>query len=251
MIGFDCKSLYELKKVSKLHLTEISPNNTFNVFLAMLEVLNENKTNVDHVINDVKFTAFIQKIILAIMNASPPTETIYKILQKAISLDPLIVEANIQSIIEYSLLADNSEHNRTYAKFFITVFEIYEKLHRIPNFISKLIPTVKAVLEGTHFIKEELNFRGDKEVCKLNVSNLKVDEIFPIDVIEYFGTCVTTLASWQIINLFKTLLFHLNSAVEELQNNTEPGKVSTTILISIIIHNYYRCKFCVVYGNIE
>jgi hypothetical protein len=43
-------------------------------------------------------------------------------------------------------------------------------------------------------------------------------------VLNYFTNCIVNLLNWQVINLFKTIVYHFKKAVEELSEVREGRK---------------------------
>ncbi|CAH0548101.1 unnamed protein product [Brassicogethes aeneus] len=219
IIGYDVKELYGLKKVSKLSLPSTTITKSNEIFLELLSVLCKHSDSNDFKVNEVTITDLLQKMLVTFMGLTNANSNIYQIFLRVITFNPLIIESIIKPIIVFSMLAENSNHKNDYIQFLTAVFEVFSKLHRTQNFIAKLVPTIKAALEGEQFVKSEINFAGTLDVSKNQDVDFKIENILPQEVLEYFKQCVANLASWQVMNLFKTLLFHLNAAVEELQNN--------------------------------
>ncbi|RZC42407.1 uncharacterized protein BDFB_000322, partial [Asbolus verrucosus] len=97
-----------------------------------------------------------------------------------------------------------------------------------------MIPTLKSGIENPQLNETVYAFKGSLENHEIN-SEYNVDDILPKTVLKYFTNCIINLASWQVINLFKTLLYHLSKSVEELPElKGENGKLVYIEILSTL-----------------
>lgn len=221
--GFNLKDKLILSRTTKLDLPklELSLIKSQEVILVLLDVLNENKNDLNFEINNVKFTVFIRNIVKQFLFLNTPSSTCYNIFLKAVSIDPLLIEPIIDDIIIYAMISDNHEHKELYELFIINIFDIYSKLRRVENFISKMVHTLNAYFNGYRkALTEVYKFNGEIDTeCAVNEGKHKVDGIFTEKILQHFSKCICNLASWQVINVFKTLLHQLRQILDDIDKN--------------------------------
>ncbi|XP_018577936.1 uncharacterized protein LOC108916212 [Anoplophora glabripennis] len=222
--GFNLKDKLILAKTTKLDLpkSELSLIKSQEIILVLLEVLSENKNDLNIKINDVTFTEFIRNILKQLLYFNTPSTTSYKIFLKSIAIDPLSIEPITDDIIIYTMISDKHKHSEYYEIFNINIFDIYSKLRRIEHFISKMVHTLNNYFNGQRKILEEVyKFNGeiDSEEVIMEGENIKTDHIFTEKILQQFSRCICNLASWQIINVFKTLLHQLHQILNDIDKN--------------------------------
>lgn len=181
----------------------------------LLSVLTTTKNTLNCSVKDITFTDTLRKITittLQLTDKSCMNDTL-KILSNIVAVDPLVIEPIISEILVLIMLSDHSEHQLCYDQLMVSVFEVFAKLHRIQSLISKMVPALKAGLDGT-FKSDNLTY--DFQSINDKESALRIEDILSKPVLSYFADCITTLASWQVMNLFKTFMFHLNAALETI-----------------------------------
>lgn len=217
-IGFNVNehfNLVQIKSSSGLYL-----DRSLGVLLQLFEVLTTIKTETTTPIQEIPFIEFIRNLLKSVIALTKfPNENCYQIFLRAIQIDPLIIEPMITEILIYIMLNDNSKNAKQYETLMIKIFEVFSKLHRIQNLISKMIPTLKSGFENRQLGDGIYKFRGENNDFILNKTDYNASNMLPESVLNYFTNCVTTLASWQVMNLFKTLLHHLDQSVEGLPKN--------------------------------
>lgn len=219
MMGIELKETFNLPKM-KYSVAVINVNQSLQIIKHLSDILSTMKIDLEHEVNNVTFSAFIKNVCRSIMvETKTPHRHCYRICINFIQISPLLVECVIDEIIIYFMLNDNSENAKDYEDLLLKVFETYNRLHRIQSLIYKIIMLLSS--------KIDKNAMDSSYVFKIDVGTprkeqpLSVDNILPLSVLNYFVECIIYLASWQTINLFKTLLFHLDKAVEDLNDNTE------------------------------
>lgn len=182
----------------------------------LLSVLTTNKNNLNFPIQGVTLTETLRKIIIKTLQLTDKScmRVSLEILSNVIAINPLVIEPIISEILVIVMLSDHSEHQFHYNSLLVAIFEVFAKLHRIQSLISKMIPALKSALEGS-FKSDNLTYNfqniNDKESVELHVTDILSEPI-----LSYFSDCVTSLVGWQVMNLFKTFIFHLNAAVDNI-----------------------------------
>lgn len=220
MMGIELKEIFDMRKI-KYSVTAINVNQSLKIIKHLSDILPTTKIELEHEINSITFSTFIKNVCRSIMaETKVPHRYSYKICINFIQISPLLVESVIDDIIMYFMLNDNSENAKDYNDLLLKVFETYNKLHRIQSLISKMIMVISTKIDENTMENSSYKFKIDVGMPRKQ-RPLSVDNILPISVLNYFVECIIYLASWQTINLFKTLLFHLDNAVENLKDYTE------------------------------
>lgn len=222
IIGFNTNLCNGSHKKS-LKNTEINLNKSLKILEHILQTINDSKCDLEHKIKETTFSDLIQNLLKSIIFCSKPSSISYNIFNAVIAINPLIIEAIINEIIVYSMLNDNKNQLNEYEQLLISIFDVFAKLHRIPNFIAKAIPTIKSALHGEKFFSEVYKFRAEQNEIE-ECDDLNSDSILPENVLKSFTKCITNLASWQTINLLKTIVHHFNLAVDDIPNIEEGTK---------------------------
>lgn len=212
MLGFN------LSDILALHCDEKETDYHFDKSLAVVvtifQTLATYKNELSLKINEIEFSQVIEMVISSIISITGvPSDISLKIIYYCIDIDPLIIDKMISEILEYLLLPKNC-CKLEYIQLFTLIFKVFAKLHRIQNLISKMLPVFKRQLGNTLTSKpNKIQFNGIVHQQHLT-HEYDIENIFPNEVLSAFVDCVGNLASWQVINLFKTFLFHLSSSIE-------------------------------------
>lgn len=220
MIGFELKETFNIHKLV-YSVTALNIDQSLRIVNHLSDILSTMKIELGHEVNNVTFSTFLRNLCRSIMvETRVPHRYSYTICVNFIQISPLIVESVIDELIVYFMLNDNSENIKQYEVLLLKIFETYNKLHRIQNLISKMIMVISSEVNKNTLVSSSYKFKIDVELLQKQYS-LSVDSMLPISVLNYFVESIIYLASWQTFNLFKTLLFHLDKAVENLNNNIE------------------------------
>ncbi|KAJ8922237.1 hypothetical protein NQ315_004174 [Exocentrus adspersus] len=254
MIGFDLKDELVLSSpnIAALDLpkSELSLIKTQEILLVLFDVLSENNNDLDFEVNKVTFTAFIGNILKQLLYLGKPSNTSYKIFMKATDVDPLLIEPITESIIIYAVRDGHKQENQ-YEAFIIHIFRIFSKLRRIENFISKIVNTLYYYFMGSNKVLEEVYaFNGEIDIGGVSLEKEKIsaEDIFTDGILQHFSECICNLASWQIINVFKTLLFHMRQTLNEIDKNdyAENLMENVSVLLSTFLCSLRNTKRMVV-----
>lgn len=227
-LGFDVAKYFNVSKSKKNSNKNLSLNKSIEILSELCDILIHSTCELNAKVNEKSFTEFLQILTHTIIELTKhPNENAYSFLNYVIILDPLIMEKNINKILTYSMLKTNINLNTQYELFLVELFKVFAKLHRIPNLIAKMIPVLKTIPKEDSSISI-FEFKGSIE--DFQTTEL-IKNLIPNAVLNYFTECITTLASWQVINLFKTLIFHLGAVINSDLQNTEEGKLKIFILL--------------------
>lgn len=215
--------------VSNIVNTECNIHTSLLILEEVLAVLTNNGVLLKSKINDVSFGDCLQSLCTSIFTAFPhPNPTVYKLLKSCLAINPLLAEKIIDNLLFYTMITDNSQHQEEYESFLVVIVGIFSKLHRIQNFTSKLLQVMKMASEkSAPEIVAGLVFAGSCEDVPKRKMMYEVNKVLPSGVLCCFTNCVVTLASWQAINVFKSLLFHLNDAFSIIHTLPKGKKFST------------------------
>lgn len=230
-LGFAIADSFKLRNISKILISDPVLSKSLEILQTLLYVLTKNKIALDCSVNEITFSSFLQNIALCVINVSEKSnKTSLKILGHCIEINPLVAEPLINEILTFLMLSNNSAFQSNYENLIINIFEVFTKLHRIQNLISKMLPAIKAGLDGTFTSSNSAyEFRGVNDLeGKESDKSVDVTEMLPDSLLSCFSKCITNLASWQVMNLFKTFIYHLDTAVKDLNN----GK------LKIMLHIY-------------
>ncbi|XP_028150875.1 uncharacterized protein LOC114344224 [Diabrotica virgifera virgifera] len=196
MTGFDFKDVLSLTGVmfkSELEVTERSQR----IFLELLDVLEETKLDLRSKIGEVTVTDLLKSIITNSILCYTPSTLNYQLLKKIVILDPTLTQTLTEEILQYIVLANNEGQAEDYELLMLEIFDTFSKLHRIENLVSKII----SVLNNYFDAKTEESF------------DLKTENVLTKKILDSFSRNIESLASWQVINVFKTFLFSLKKLV--------------------------------------
>lgn len=246
IIGFNLNEILIFFKITKLIIPEadLSLNQSQEILLAVLEVLTDIKTDLKCTIKEVCFSDFLKNLLIEVLQFNSPSVTSYKIIIKILAIEPLLVQSLTEETIRYAMLADNTGYCKEYNDLIISIFDTYLRLHRIESLVSKM---VEALSSGLHVqntpIKPLYVFRGKIDITENEIKpDYEVGKILTKEILECFSKCICHLASWQVINVFKTLLHFLNQVLENI-DNTENGKWNAHFGIPSRIKRVSICCF--------
>lgn len=226
IMGFDFSQRFPHK--NKILNKNVSINKSMEILPDIFLVMSQNDNSLDTKLNEVIFSNFIQEFSKSILSIALSNNfNCINFLKYALKLNPLMVEPLLKDIFTYLLVVDKNGSNN-FEELIQLIFQIFAKLHRIQNFIAKLVPSLKSVLVDKVIEVETIyNFYGSthckEEINKINF--LKLEDDFLTPILKNFTKCILPLASWQVTNLFKTLLFHLEDVVNTNFNDVIKGKL--------------------------
>lgn len=212
--GFEVSDYFKLVSVPNIANTECNIQTSLSILAEVLAVLTNNGVVLNSSVNDVSFGDCLQSLCTSIFAAFPhPNPTVYKLLKSCLAINPLLAEKIVDNLLFYTMITDNSQHQEEYESFLAVIVEIFSKLHRIQNLTSKLLRVMKMAAEkSAPEVVAGIVFAGSCEDAPKRKMVCEVNKVLPSGVLCSFTNCVVALASWQAINVFKTLLFHLSDA---------------------------------------
>lgn len=196
----------------KLHTPQLSQ--TLNTILELLDVLSGKNYQDCHIPDRIFLSEFLRNLIKSLTTLSP---VVLHIILKCIAINPLIIEPIASNLVVFIMTHNHSEFKNDCEQVIVAIFEVFSKLHRVENFIAKLIPALKSVLVCQGFTSSavyEIKAEPDLPIAE-QLTEYKVQEMFTHTILDYISACLIGLASWQVINVFKSLLHHFKNVVEE------------------------------------
>ncbi|XP_060520542.1 uncharacterized protein LOC132698480 isoform X2 [Cylas formicarius] len=214
LIGFDLKLNFELEQVPKLK-TQFDFTKSLEIYLGLLEVLNPT-TLIDVELEKVNINDFLRNILKSLIFFNIHTSTVYQIFSKTVEISPLVIEPIAGEVVRFIMLANNERVMEDYENLVISTFNIFAKLHRTEKFVAKMIQALgKPPFEQETPPKQIYGFLKILNFEKPANINLCASTIFSERILQCFTNCIYELASWQVVNLLKTLCYHLKIAVEQ------------------------------------
>ena len=222
-IGFDLSKRFDLCDF-KLRDVDASFQQSLHILSDVLEILSRNKPQTDFKVNEISFTDFLKNMVLTIIHLSETTnKNIINIINTVSIIEPKLIETLIVDIVQHTMLTDNASFFNEYEKLMLNIFEIFSKLHRVQNFISRILSTLKDVLyERAAVAESPYKFLGVIEGSEF-IFETDVRKILPESVLMCYTGCITSLASWQVVNMFKTFLFYLGDTTSKSVQNIARG----------------------------
>ncbi|XP_050298879.1 uncharacterized protein LOC126737851 [Anthonomus grandis grandis] len=174
---------------------------------------------VECTLGNTSFTEYLRNILKFIISTNVLNVTVFKIILACIQINPLSIEPIATTLFVHLVSRYSEEYQHLYEDTIKAIFEVFGKLHRLENFVAKIIPAIKNLKidvesSGTY------TFGGEQD---LEISTMKLSPISKIlsrPILDFFAKCLNNLASWQTINMFKTLLFHLREVVTGFSKDT-------------------------------
>lgn len=215
LLQFDVSEDFAIKAPFK-RKPSIQLSKSLQVLLGLLDTLSA-RNFADCTVAKVSLTEFLRKILKSLMALNILNSTAFEIILKCILINPLVIEPLTSSLAVFVMLKNHQKSEALYEKVVIAIFEVFAKLHRVENLVSKLIPALKAsyVCQSEADEAQLFEFKGERDVTTLPQEIVPVEEVFTENILAYFTSCLIQLASWQVINVFKTMLHHLKNTVEE------------------------------------
>ncbi|KRT80526.1 hypothetical protein AMK59_8762, partial [Oryctes borbonicus] len=227
VIGFDVSEKFNLYVSAKFQRLK-SFDKSLTAALVIFKLLTNFKIELDLKIGEISFSEFIKIVVFLLMNTGTPNKLAIEIIYCCLNIDPLVIDSVISEVLEYLLFSRN-DCKTEYIQLLKTIFKIFVKLHRVQNFISKMFAVLKRLAdEETTTAERKVSFNAD------------IESMFPQEVISCFSDCVTLIASWQVMNLFKTFLHHLKMTVDDdLQNIMDDERK----LVYVEATGIFLCEF--------
>lgn len=243
IIGFDLNQKVLYFKVSKLTIPneDISLKQSQEILLSIVEVMTELKIDLKCSIKDLTLSDFLKNLLVEFLYFNNPSVASYKIFTKILTIDPVVIQSLTEETLCFAMLADNTDHCKEYNDLILFIFDTYVRLHRVESLVSKM---VEALNNGLHGQVTKINslymFRGsvDTVICK-TLPDFNVEDILTKEILECFSKSICQLASWQVINVFKTLLHYLNEVLENI-NNADNGKMLVFSLMLLELIHIFR-----------
>lgn len=222
IIGFDLNEKMIFFKASKLKIAsdDISLTKSQEILLAVLEVLKDSKIDLKCTLKDTTFSDFLKNLLIEFLYFNNPSINSYKIFIRILSIEPLLIQSLTEETVCYAMLVDNTNKCKEYNNLILSIFDTYARLHRIESLVSKM---VEALNNGLHGHSSKINslyvFNGvlDAPNCEKTV-DLQVERILSKEILDSFSKSICQLASWQVINVFKTLLHFLNQVLANIDH---------------------------------
>lgn len=219
LIGFDLSDKLISSKVN-IPSDKLSLKQSQDILLVLLEVLTEIKTDMDCTVKELSFRDFLKNLLIEFLHFDNPSITSYKIFIKILSIEPILIQYLTEETLCYAMLANNEDSYNEYNNLIKSIFEIYVRLHRVEGLVSKMIEGLNNGLHGKITkINSMYKFRGTFDV---NISNkrsdFQVENILTVEILESFSKSLLELASWQIVNVFKTLLHFLEQVLKNIDD---------------------------------
>lgn len=222
---------------------DLDENSVRQIYLQNIKYLAEYNVNLNITYSDVtndaskseskrSFVAFLQSVTLNLLltDASLNASSLL-IIKSVIALDPAIFEPNISKIlpaimVQKKINQEDCDMVTMYNSVMKKILEIQFKLSRGPDFLPKLLPSLKLKLESIDdeqrkiILKERKLLEAGADAAKFSKKIVTSEDVFPEDICNGFGKLGSELMSWQNIDLFNMLskqldsycIVHLNSA---------------------------------------
>lgn len=227
IIGFDLTEKLISFKGSQLKILsdDISFKQSQQILLTILGVLSDTKTNLKCTLKELTFSDFLKNILIEFLHFNNPSPTSYNIFTKILSIEPLVVQSLTEETLCYAMLTDNTDHFKEYNDLIVSIFDTYSRLHRVESLVSKMVEGLNNRLHGLNTkINSMYVFRGAIDVNNSEtIMEIQVENILTTEILTCFSKCICQLASWQVINVFKTLLHFFNKVLETI-DNTDSGR---------------------------
>lgn len=220
LLHFDVSKDFNIKVPLKKKLC-IRLSKSLEILLAILDVLCTNNVQ-ECSVSNITLSEFLRNILKTLITLKTQSSTVLEIIQKCILINPLVIEPLVNNLIVFVMVGDHNNCKETNENVVIAIFEVFAKLHRVEHFIAKMIPALKSALTTGNELPTYENiysFRGEQDIIISQEYNLSLSDIFSKNILECFTRCLNGLASWQVINVFKTMLYHLRNTVDEYSSD--------------------------------
>ncbi|KAH1010809.1 uncharacterized protein LOC109541974 [Dendroctonus ponderosae] len=241
LLKFDVSADFRIKTPFKRTLS-IQLSKSLQVLLELLDALSARNFD-DSVVAKLSQTEFLRKMLKSLMALNILNSTVFEIIIKCISINPLLIEPLISSLAVFVMLRNHHKCEALYEKVVIAIFEVFAKLHRVENLVSKLIPALKwaFISNAAPDVTQVFEFNGERDVATSPREILPVGDVFTENILAYFTSCLIQLASWQVINVFKTMLHHLKNTVEEFSRGDFDDKDSNGFVFLELLGSLTTC----------
>lgn len=221
LLKLDSSANFTFNLPFKLKAHQIQVSQTLSTILELLDVLSGKSYQDCNIPDNISLSEFLRNLIKSLTSLNP---TVLQIILKCITINPLIIEPVASNLVVFIMTHDCSEFKDDYEQVVVGIFEVFSKLHRMENFIAKLIPALKSILvTGNQTFSNspvyEMKAKQDLSAAQ-PLTEHKVHKMFTHAIVDYISTCLIGLASWQVINVFKSLLHHFKNATEEFAEGT-------------------------------
>ncbi|XP_066147731.1 uncharacterized protein [Euwallacea fornicatus] len=237
LLQFDISNDFQINIPFKLKQNALNFNMATTILLKLLETLSSQNFQNCVISNENPFTDFLRKLLKTLMDLDILDSTILGIILKCIMINPLIIEPIASNLLIFVMMKNHSEFTQYYDKVVVAIFDVFERLHRVENFIAKIVPALKTAFLGAEASNKNViyPFRGELDVAAATVNELSIESMFTNAILENLSKCLIGLASWQVINVFKTLLHHLkNSILEYSEGNYDDNNSTGLIFIELL-----------------
>lgn len=237
IIGFDLNDKVIFHKTSKLNISneDLSLRHSTKILLSILEVMIHVKIDSNVLIKNISMSNFLKNLFIEFLYFNQPCKITYDIFLKMLTTDPLIIQSVTEETIGFAMLTNNSDCTFEYNKLITSIFDTYSRLHRVESLISKMIGVLdKNLHEESSKINSLYAFRGKINLNKNRErTDINVEQVLTKEILECFGKSIEQLASWQVVNVFKTLVHFLNQVLRNI-DNTENENNQHCIFVQIL-----------------
>lgn len=189
------------------------------ILILLLESSIDISYNFEHEIEGVTLKTYLKTQIDSILSKRKHLKhSDYNLLAAIAKLNPLVIEDVTQSILE-RIVFENKKHKKeevAYGKLFTELWTASVRLRRQQKFVSKFLITI-------------VNFKEEKELSFIN--NLDLPEIF---ICKFKEDLKSKTTSAQIMGIFHTLNFHLQTDCNKVLNNSGPTSKIVLLLYTIL-----------------
>lgn len=247
-LGFDVEEEFHLNNTDILQ-NDTLLSNSLSVLAEVFAVLSELNCSCDSTVNEISFTNFLKTILLSIMNLTQTPTDVYSIMINIFVINPLIAEQLMSEISIYLMVKPtvSLETKEDHEKLLTHIFQIFAKLHRIEKLIAIMAIALKSGFEGSHKSEKALYFFcGQNDLTGKSATESTLDVVLSDSVLHCLSQHITVLANWQVINVFKSFLYHLNAALDSI-NKGEFRYFKDQVTNP----QFFRRKLCALHRNIR
>ncbi|XP_066255929.1 uncharacterized protein [Euwallacea similis] len=243
LLQFDISNDFQINIPFKLKQSALNFSTATTILLDLTETLSFQNFQDSCISNQNSFTDFLRNLLKTLIGLRVLNSTVLGIILKCMAINPLVIEPIASNLLVFVMMTNHAEFTQCYDKVVVSIFEVFEKLHRVENFIAKIVPALKMAFLGEKSSNENIiyPFKGEFDVATDIIDELSVESMFTNTILENLSRCLIGLASWQIINVFKTLLHHLKSSILEYSDGSYDDSDSRGLvfieLLGILITN--------------
>lgn len=223
--------------VELIHLQNLNFLSEYNI---NLNVLTSFTPSGDVDTSKKSFLKYLQYITTFICDENLLNSVSLLIVKQTILLDPEILLSDLYTFLPNIMVQKKDKKiMNDYDDVLITILEVMFKMSKGPEFVSKLLTSIKAKLEELDSVQQKLLNKKDKmlqkgeNIEKIDKELLSADDVLSNHFYEKFAKLGSDLMSWRHIDLFKELTSHLNDfCISELESGT---KSPSTVLLTEIL----------------